>query len=236
MKTTQYLRQEKAIAAADSGGIRERWLWGLRLLRDRDAFASGSSQLKPGRADELIKAVTATGRKLSEREIQYRLRAARAYSTEAEIAQALAEFPSWTALINSGFPKYEAPEGEPLADHRTEAERKRDHARALADQLGEQGALFPLSDFEPVTTTLKELAAYADEMAELTARFAERDSQRQAYLAGLVEAAGGDLSMTWQDAHERLTDSPAHFPGPEPGAAGVDVAAPGPQQPKEKPR
>lgn len=207
MKTTQYVRQEKSIAAADSGGIRERWLWGLRLLRDPDAFSPGSSQLKPGRADELVKASAAAGRKLSEREIQYRLRVARTYSTEAEIAQALAEFPSWTALINSGFPSYEAPEGEPPADHRTEAERKRDHARALADQLGEQGALFPLSDFEPITTTLKDLVAYAAEMAELTERFAARDRERHQYLNALIGAADGDLSMTWQDAHDRLGEA-----------------------------
>lgn len=204
MKTTQYIRQEKAILAGDKNTARERWLWGLRLLRDPDAFAPGSSQLKPGRVDELVRAAKAAGLKLSEREVQYRLRAARTYQTESEIAQALAEFPTWTALINSGFPAFEAPEDEPPADHRTDAERKRDHARALADQLGEQGTLFPLSDFEPITTTLKELAEYAAEMAELTERFAARDRERQAYLNRLVDAAEGDMSMTWQVAHDRL--------------------------------
>lgn len=204
MKTTQYVRQEKSIAAADSGSIRERWLWGLRLLRDPDAFSPGSSQLKPGRADELVRAAAAAGLKLTDREIRYRLQCARAYPTEAQIRNAGSEFQGWTELRAAGFPAFDAPEGEPPADHRTDAERKRDHARALADQLGDQGALFPLSDFEPITTTLKELTAYAAEMAELTERFAARDRERQSYLSALIAAADGDLSMTWQDAHDRL--------------------------------
>lgn len=234
MKTTQYLRQEKAITAADSGGIRERWLWGLRLLNDPEAMSSERS-LRHGAADQLVAAagVDAKGRnRLNAQEIQRRLRCARAYKTEAEIREALTDFGTWDELARAGFPAYEAPEGEPLADYRTEAERKRDHARALADQLGEQGALFPLSDFEPITTTLKDLAAYAAEMAELTARFAERDRQRQEYLDGLIEAAGGDLSVTWQVAHERLTDSPAVWS--EPGPAVSTSAGPGPHSPARR--
>jgi nucleotide-binding universal stress UspA family protein len=203
VKTSQYVRQEQAIAAADLGGIRERWMWGLRLLRDADAFSPGSSQLKPGRADELVRALKAAGRKISQREIQYRLRAARVYETDSQIAQISARFENWSSLIAADFPGVDATPGEPMADHRTDAERKRDHARALADVLGEQGSLFPLDDFEPTTTTLKVLAEYAAEMAELTARFARRDEQRRDYLAQLIEAAGGDLSATWQGAHER---------------------------------
>lgn len=203
MKTTQYVRQEKAIASADAGSIRERWMWGLRLLRDPDAFSPGSTQLKPGRAEELIKAMAAAGRRISVREIQYRLRCARAYRTDAEIAQALAEFGGWAALITADFPTFPAPEGEPPADHRTDAERQRDHARALTEIFGDQGTLFPLADFEPTETTLKDLASYAEEMSELTARFRKRDDERREYLDALIEAAGGDLSVMWQDAHQR---------------------------------
>lgn len=203
MRTTQYIRIERAISAAATNDIHERWIWGLRLLRDPDAFTPGSSQLKPGRAEELVRAAKAAGFRLSEREIQYRLKAARSYPTESQIAQAAAEFSNWTALVGNGFPPFGAPEGEGPADHRTEAERQRDHARALTDILGEQGTLFPLQDFEPTETPLKVLAAYADEMAELTARFQKRDRERRAYLDALIEAAGGDLAVTWQDAHER---------------------------------
>jgi len=212
VKTTQYVRQEKAIAAADSGGIRERWLWGLRLLRDPDAYNPGSSQLKPGRADELIKAAAAAGLKLSEREVRYRLQCARAYQTEAEILHACAEFEDWSDLRSAGFPPFEAPGDEPPADHRTKAERDHDHARALLDLIGEQAALFPLRDFEPVTTTLKELQAYTEDMEGLTARFAERDKNRRAYLDSLIAAADDDLDMTWRDAQDRLNASDPDAP------------------------
>lgn len=204
MKTSQYVRQEKAIASADSGGIRERWLWGLRLLRDPDAFSPGSSQLKPGRSDELVKAAKTAGLRLSEREIRYRLQCARTYPTETEIRHACAEFGDWSALRTAGFPTFEAPADEAPADHRTQAERDHDHARALVDLIGEQGALFPLRDFEPVVTTLKELQDYADQQEELTARFVDHGKKRRDYLNRLIEAADYDLSMTWHAAHDRL--------------------------------
>lgn len=206
MKTTQYVRQEKAIAAADTGSIRARWLWGLRLLRDTDAFAPGSSQLKPGRLDELVAAAKAAGLALSRTEIQYRLRCARAYPTETQIAQAVGQFRHWSELFTAGFPAYDASPDEPLADHRADAEREQDRKRELLDLMGDQYSLFPLRHFEPVTATLKELAEYAEEQRELTARFAEHDAKRLAYLERLVEAAGGDLSMTWAKAHDRLAE------------------------------
>ncbi|MGH3836933.1 MAG: hypothetical protein ACRDSF_14735 [Pseudonocardiaceae bacterium] len=204
MKTTQYVKLEKAIAAAASGDIRARWLWGLRLLRDPEVFNPGSGQLKPGHAAELVAAATAAGLKLSEREIRYRLECARTYPTETQIRHAGAEFPDWTALRAAGFPAHDAPPDEPPADHRTEDERDHDHARALMDLIGEQGSLFPLRDFEPVTTTLKELLDYTDAQDELTARFAEHGRKRRAYLQRLILAADDDLSMTWQRAHDRL--------------------------------
>lgn len=203
MKITQYIRQEKAIAAAAVNDIRERWMWGLRLLRDPEAFSPGSSQLKPGRADELVRGAKAAGLKLTVREIQYRLQCARAYRTESQITNAGAQFEDWSALRAAGFPATVAEDGELPADHRTDAERARDHARAIVDLIGEQGTLFPLADFEPAETPLKDLKAYADEMAELTARFRKRDEERRAYLDTLIEAASGDLSTSWQDAHLR---------------------------------
>jgi len=203
MKVTQYLRIERAIAAAAANDIRERWLWGLRLLRDPDAFSPGSTQLKPGRADELVRAAKAAGLKLTDREIRYRLQCARAYPAESQIRNAGAEFEDWTSLRAAGFPPFESEAGEPPADHRTDVERQRDHARALTDILGEQAALFPLADFEPTETPLKDLKAYAEEMAELTARFRKRDDERREYLEALIDAADGDLSTTWQDAHLR---------------------------------
>ncbi len=61
-----------------------------------------------------------------------------------------------------------------------------------------------------MTATLKELKDYAEEQAELTARFAAHDARRSAYLNGLIEAAGGDLDTTWQAAHEAWTRTGGH--------------------------
>lgn len=206
MKTTQYVRQEKAISAADRGGIRERWMWGLRLLRDPEAMSSEKS-LKHGVTDELIATATARGYKLSAREIQRRMQCARTYRTEGQIRRVLADFETWDELSRANFPPYEADENEPLADHRTETEQEHVRARALLDLIGEQGALFPASMFEPVETQLKDLVAYAEEMRDLTSRFVKRDEERRAYLNRLIEAAGGDLSVTWQEAQRRLNET-----------------------------
>jgi hypothetical protein len=201
VKTTQYIRQENAIAAADAGGMRERWMWGLRLLRDPDAFTPGSSQLKPGRAEELVKAAKAAGRNLSEREIRRRLQCARTYRTESEFGRAVAEFSSWTDLADAGFPQFGGEVGDLPADHRTDTERKRDFARIVADMVGDQGTLFPLDRYEPTESTLKDLEDYYAEMAGLTERFAKRDRERRDYLDRLANASGGDLSTSWQTAH-----------------------------------
>lgn len=203
MKTTQYVRQEKAIAAADTSGIRERWLWGLRLLRDRDAMSSPKS-LRHGITDQLVASAKAAGARLSAREIQRRLQCARTYQTESQIRRALADFETWDELASANFPAYDASEDEPPADHRTDSERERDLKRAYEAILGEQGELFPLSDFEPSTATLKDLVSYADEMEEWTGRRVAHDRRRRDYLNSLIDAVGEDLSVTWLEAQRRI--------------------------------
>lgn len=209
MRTTQYVRIERAIAATAKNDIRDRWLWGLRVLNDPDLFAPGSTQLKPGRADELIRAAKAAGLTLSEREIRYRIQCARAYPYESQIRHAGAEFEDWSSLRAAAFPTFGPEEGERPADWRNETERARARAQALADvgeMTSDQLALFPLDRYEPTESSLKELADYASDMAELTARFAAKDKERADYLDVLIVAAGGDLSVTWGDAHRRAFD------------------------------
>jgi len=203
INTTQYLRQE-AIATSDTRTIEGRWMYGLRLLHDPRAFAPGSSQLRPGVSEDLVATAKAAGLKLSEREIRYRMECARAYSSEAQIRHACAEFPDWVALRSAGFPPVEVAPDEPPADWRTDAERRHDQAAALIALIGNQGALFSLRDFEPTTSTLSDLTAYADEQDQLTDRFVAHGRKRRQYLDQLVAAAAGDLTMTWIEAHERI--------------------------------
>lgn len=206
MKASQHVRQVKAIEDADSGGIRERWMFGLRILRDPEQMADSGKSLRHGAADLLIAAagLDTKGRKrLNEQEIQRCLRCARAYPTEAQIRMAATDFGSWSELVQAGFPAYDAPEGEQPADHRNDAERARERDRDLEDRFGEQGVLFASADVQPTTSPLKELKKYADDMAEVTERFAKRDRERREYLDRLIEAVDGDLSVIWQDAHHR---------------------------------
>lgn len=205
MRTTEYLKLEREIAAADRGGIRARWLWGLRLYRDPNAMSSPKS-LRHGVTEELIAAAQEAGLTLSATEIRYRLQCARSYPRETQIGQVLADFKTWHDLIEAAFPAYEAPEGEPLAEHRTDAERRHDKARALMENIGSQVRLFPARHFEPGITTLTELADYTDEQDKLTARFVEHGRKRRTYLEALIKAAGGDLGVFWQQAQKQLDD------------------------------
>jgi hypothetical protein len=208
VKTSQYVRQEKAILAATTNDVRQRWLWGLRLLRDGEAMTDSGKSLKHGVTDQLIASAKSAGIQLSPTEIQRRLRCARAYQRDSQIRHAVTHFETWHDLVNANFPDFDAEPDEPLADHRTDDERKRDNARRLAETFGEQGSLFPLDQFEPTQATLKDLHDYAQQMAELTERFARRDLERLDYLRGLIAAAEDDMSMTWREAHERLTGDP----------------------------
>lgn len=200
LKVAQYLRAELDIAAADGGGIRARWLYGLRLLRDEQAMSAGGGGLRHGVAARLIAEAKSRGISLSDQEIQRRLRCARAYPTEAQIRRAVTDFKAWRDLVNAGFPPIDAPDGEPAADHRTKDERDRDKARQLLELVGEQGSLFPLDTFEP-SAPLKDLLAYAEEQEALTARFVARGAKRRAYLDELIAAVDGDLAQSWEDAH-----------------------------------
>jgi hypothetical protein len=203
MKISQYMNAEKAIVSADGGGIRQRWLYGLRLLRDPESTSpdGNGSSLRHGVTEVLVDAARERGLTLSARELQYRLQCARAYKTESQIRNAIADFGSWFALTQARFPTYETEPDEPLADHRTQAERDHDRARQMLLAVGPQASLFPLAEFEPTEVTLRQLIVYADEQDEITKRFARRGQDRREYLGALLLAVDYDVDVIWQDAH-----------------------------------
>jgi hypothetical protein len=210
MRYARYLRMEKYIAASDTGGITERWRYGRRLLED-DTATTRARNLRHGVLDRLITHATTRGYNLSEREIRWRLACARAYETEAQIGTAGADFGTWTDLRAAGFPPVEVPEnGEPY-DPRDADERDRD-ARNAGRRLLEHGAdgfeticadYWPTDTYGP-TSTLTELAKYAEEMRELTERFLRRDEEREKHLQALIAAVDGDMNTTWEDAETAL--------------------------------
>jgi hypothetical protein len=205
MKTAQYTAREAQIVTADAAGIRQRWMWGLRLLHDPNAFSSGSTQLRPGVADQLTQSAAKRGLKLSEREIRYRLQCARAYLTEAEFSTAVLNFRTWSELRDSGFPAYPAAAEEAPADWRTDAERTSDRNRAYLDATNGMDAMFPLRDFEPIETSLEDLEIFMKQQLEINESFAATYAKRRTYLDRLINAVGGDLSATWEQAEAALS-------------------------------
>lgn len=208
MSYARYGKREKAIAATDAGSIRQRWEYGRDLLVD-DTMTTPAGNLRKGTIDGLITAARRVGRKLSEREIQHRLQAGKAYPTETQITHICASYESWGALRAAGFPSVEAPEGEEPFDPRTAADRARDAARDLARHGHSSDGQIALFDYFPdgkfdETSTLAELAKYADEMAELTERYARKDRERAEYLGRLVAAVNGDMGKTWAEAQAAL--------------------------------
>jgi hypothetical protein len=213
MRVTRYLRLEKNIAASDTGGIIERWRYGRRLLMD-DTATTPNGNLRHGLLARLIPEAAAAGYKLSEREIQYRLQCAKAYLTEAEIRTAGADFVDWTALREAGFPPVELPpEADPGEPHdpRDADEKWRDFRNAARQREQEnpgQGALFELPmifshDTYSPKTPLSSLVAACDESERMTRNFIKKDEERRAYTMELIEAAGGNLGMTWYEAEAR---------------------------------
>jgi hypothetical protein len=95
--------------------------------------APEAGNLRHGAIAELIEAAHKAGKKLSEREIRYRLEAARAYPYESQLRTAGAEFEHWRALRDAGFPAScePGPDEEPF-DPRTALEKARAGAKQLA--------------------------------------------------------------------------------------------------------
>ena len=206
-----YIAREKAIRAADAGGIRQRWEFGRQLLVD-DTRTTPAGNLRNGVLAALVQAAIRTAVLRSStsqyeavrREIQYRLQCARAYPCESQIRQASADFGYWWDLIKAGFPPYDAEPGERPFDPRTDAQ--------LTDAAGKSGAEILPDGFEQLAlfgrfaddTTLAEMQRYCSAQAEMTARFSERDDKRQRYLDSLIKAVGGDLTATWAEARAAL--------------------------------
>lgn len=208
MRYARYLRLEKNISASDRGGVLERWSYGRRLIED-DTATTPAGNLKHGVLGRLINHAAARGYKIGEQEIQRRMRAARTYETEAQIREVLTDFATWDELARAGFPPVEAPAGAEPYDPRDADERARDAARALTRRTGQDSEQIALFDYFPddrftETSTLEELAKYAEEMACLTERYARHDRERADYLQRLIRAAGGDMSVTWEDAQQAL--------------------------------
>lgn len=205
MTASPYRTLEKSIAAADAGTIHARWEYGRRLLCDPSA-TTPDGNLRPGKMADLTESAHRAGVRLSEEEILVRLKAARAYPCESQIRRALAACGTWDVLAISEFPELAPEAGEEPYDPRTAGEKARQAERQLALGEPDQLALFSLFPEDRFTelSTLADLAKYAAESAEMTARFARKDRERADYLNALLSAVDGDEGATWAQAQAAL--------------------------------
>ena len=216
MRYGRYLRLEKNIAASDTGGVRERWAYGCRLLADGTA-TTPNGNLKNGVRAGLVAESAARGHKLSEREISRRLQCAKMYPTEAQLCQALAQYGAWSDLAEANFPPVELPEGtdpgEPF-DPRDADEKLRDANAELERRKAQNPEQLALWDWSPrysfqgdehgPRSTLEQLYAACDVSERFTAGMAKYDADRRAYVDDMARECGGNLQASWFEGEKRL--------------------------------
>lgn len=206
MRASRYGRQEATIGANDGDTIICRWKYGHMLLRDEKRITP-QRNLRHGVIAELIEIARRAGYNISEREIQYRLKCARAYATEAEIRRASADFRHWWDLIRAGFPPIELPldeaDAEPY-DPRNNEEVGSDNRRTVRRAL-EQHWQEMLPGFYP-DITLAEAQKKLYEQRELTSRRIRLEDECAIELQRLIDAVDGDLTATVEDAWDALED------------------------------
>jgi hypothetical protein len=201
MRLASYMRMEKTILASDGDTITERWKWGRRVLND-DTAVTPRGYLQHGVLDRYLAKAKSQGIRLSEREIQRRLKAARTYRTEAEIRHAVSDFNTWHDLVAAAFPEVTLDDpGEPY-DPRHHDEKLRDNGRKLRRaELERWQQSFPGMD---EYTTLQDMVKLLAERQGLTSRRVREEAVLAGELQSLIDAVDGDLSATVEEALDAL--------------------------------
>ncbi len=204
MKTTSYLKLEKKIALDERGGVLDRWRYGRQLLDAK----SGRQQLPHGLLAALLKAAERAGFKLSEREIQRRIQCADAYNTEEKVRQILADFGSWSALADAGFPPIQ---GEPvdvdelaasgLATASDTWEEQQLDIPGLKPVISVRGRKIPVIKGED-GATIADVAAYLAMCVQMHENFGKTVEQIEASLKTMREHGdeGSNALEAWEAA------------------------------------
>lgn len=192
MKTSQYGRQEQAIAAADSS-FDTTW-YGQQEARIKAASQTRVAEyVSPPAATtdhgyiyviEFSTGVVKVGRSINPTQrLATHARVARVHGVD--IRQ------SWISERHHGC---------------RETERKLiEFCRRRGTQIDDEH--FRNIAFEEVRFVAQLLAEIATNAELLASRVAD-DAKRRAHLDKLIDAAGGDMDMLWQDAEERLASPP----------------------------
>lgn len=204
-KKSVYLGLEAKIAADERGGIVHRWNYGRALL----AVKNGRRKLPDGLMTELIVDATRAGLKLSEREIQWRVRCATVYEDDRQLRKAITEWGTWFALTQAGFPAVEVDEEDP-----------QDVMEEVGLASGPEIVQEPLWDIPGFKSVLKingrkrdladitvaEAIAYRDMCREMHANFGRTVAQVDATVEAMLAGADGDLDANALEAWKRATE------------------------------
>lgn len=212
MKTSPYLKLERRIASDERGGILQRWRFGRQLLDAK----TGRKQLPHGLIDAVIKAAERAGLKLSEREIQYRLKCAEAYETEAEVRTACADLGSWSDLREAGFPSVESYgpdeiDSAGLGTAPDEWEQMQFEIPGLRSAISVRGRQVPLVKGEE-GATVADVAAYLEMCEQKHESFGKTVDRIRESLSTMREGADGDDATNAVEAWEAATDDATEEP------------------------
>lgn len=201
--TSPFIKLDRKIATDERGGVMHRWNYGRELLKVK----AGRQQLPHGMVADLIKAAERVGLKLSEREIQRRIKLATVYGSESKVRRAVTDFGSWRALVNAGFPAIEGDDPDELeAEGISTAAPDEWEQLSLIPGLGEvlkvRGRSVPLTE-----ATIADVQAYRDMYAGIHSNFAKRLALIENALR-IMREAGGDSEGNALDAWRRGVGSP----------------------------
>jgi hypothetical protein len=179
------LKLERRIAADEQGGILHRWRYGRELLGAK----AGRKQLPHGLIGDLVQAAARAGLKLSEREIQWRIKCATVYATEAQVRTAGADFGSWTALRDAGFPPVA---DEPdllteLAESVPDSFEQLTLIPGLGPEINARGRRIPLAE-----ATIADIRAYRDMYAQIHENYGKRLALIDNALSAMCAGADDD--------------------------------------------
>lgn len=196
-----YLKLEKQIATDERDGVMGRWRYGRELLKAK----AGRRQLPHGMTTELIVDALRAGLKLSEREIQYRVKCATIYDSEQKVRKALADFGGWFGLIQAGFPAVDVDESDEIDD-------MEEVGVAGPDVI--EAPLFEIPGFKPVLkvngrkvdladATVGQAVAYRDMCMEMHENFGRTVYEIKTTVDVMLRGCGGDLDANALEAWER---------------------------------
>jgi hypothetical protein len=197
-----FLKLEQRIASSECGGVIHKWRYGRGLIEAR----AGRKQLPKGFIADRLAEAEHNGLKLSEREIQRRVRCAEVYASEAQVRQILADLGTWTALAEAGFPAVTVdestdPEAVEISTEPPDAWEQPALIPGFGDTIKVGGRTVPLGE-----ATVGDAKAYRETYRQIHENFGKTLALIEAAVEAMEDGSGGDDDANAVEAWQRGTD------------------------------